>query len=331
MTLALLSGIGLFLLVIRKDSSSTTPLGELQTVPTVATASTESPISEPTSKSNITAPDADDTHFETTTRFQFPALIAELEQMPDGPTKDKRMIDALKKWAALDGAAASTWAKQGGDRRRFLPDILQAWAGVDPESALSAWEFAKAVLATDGDTAAWLAPGFVKSAFAGMAAIPSDGWWNELPGLTGTPLAQAMFGAADFASNRQVNTDFSAAMEDRVLNAESPLLAAAFYAASGHITAAKSQLLEVADEDQWHTVAREVARQQAEYEPKQSMEWLQSQFAQPSDAIPDMVEGIGLTQPLNAQDVLTWLGTLPDSETRSAAMKKILETFPQLR
>ena len=61
------------------------------------------------------------------------------------------------------------------------------------------------------------------------------------------------------------------------------------------------------------------------------MYWLQSQFAQPADGIEDMGESIGLMHALNAEDVLNWLGTLPESDARKASMEKIQQTFPQLR
>jgi hypothetical protein len=61
------------------------------------------------------------------------------------------------------------------------------------------------------------------------------------------------------------------------------------------------------------------------------MEWLQSQFAQPTDGIADIVESIGMMHALNAEDVLKWFGTVPESEARSAGAEKIRGAFPQLQ
>ena len=272
-----------------------------------------------------------ESRFETTDPSQFPTLLAELERMPESPVKDDMMREALTKWAALDGAAAATWAKLRGDSRRFLPDILQAWVGTGAESAGSAWAFAKAEFSTDRDEAAWLAPGFVTSAFREMTAIPGEMVWNELAGLSSAAVSAAMMGMADFASNRQVSTEFTAGMERRVLDSGSAPLAAAFYAGAGHIAAAKEELAAVTDNAQWHAIAREVARQQAEFEPAKAMDWLQSQFAQPADGIADMVESIGMMHGLNAEDVLKWLSTCPESAERKTGTEKILQKFPALR
>lgn len=296
----------------------------------IAVASADAPVFYQTAAEAATLHMAD-TRFENVNHFQFPTLLAELERMPESPVKNDMMRDALKKWATLDGAAAAKWAKLLPARRHFLPDILQTWASTDAKAASSAWAFAKAGFAADGNSATWHAPGFVKAAFGGMTARPGNGWWNELAGLSGTPLVQAMFGAADFASNRQVNTDFSAAMEERVLNSNSAVLAASFYAAAGHITAAKEQLRGVADVEQWHDIAREVARQQAEFEPVKAIEWLESQFTQPSEAIEDVVNSVGFMDALNGREVLVWLNKLPDSAERTAGIEQIQQAFPSLR
>ena len=65
--------------------------------------------------------------------------------------------------------------------------------------------------------------------------------------------------------------------------------------------------------------------------PQCSVQWLQSQFPQPSDGIEDMVESIGTTHSLNAGDVLDWLGNLPESDAQKAGIEKIRARFPELR
>jgi hypothetical protein len=345
--LALLAVIGLFFLKGWNNPPASAPLINAAPAPAAAAAAANTPTTAASWKDDVTAPAVAsslyhtapeaaalqfaDTRFETANRFQFPALLAELERMPDSPVKDDMMREALTKWAALDGDAAANWAKLRAAHRHFLPDILQAWAATGAKAAASAWAFAKTALAADGDTTSWLAPGFVKAAFGGMAATTGDGWWNELAGLSGTPMVQGMFGAAEFASNRQVNTEFTAAMQGRILDSGSAPLAAAFYAGAGHITAAKEELASVTDAAQWHAIAREVARQQAEFEPGKAMDWLASQFAQPSDAIEDMVNSVGQLDDVSAQGVLTWLRNLPASDARTAGIEQVQQAFPQLR
>jgi hypothetical protein len=270
--------------------------------------------------------------FDAADSFHFPSLLAELELMPESPVKRSMIREALMKWATLDGAAAATWAKLNGPYRSFLPEILQAWAGKGPEFAVDAWAFAKAAAATDGDKAAWHGPDFITTAFREMTAIPDEKVWSELATLQdGASTAAAMLGMADFAANRQVNTDFASEMERRVLDFGSAPLAAAFYAGAGHIAAAKEELAGVTEAEQWHAIACEVARQQAVFEPAQALDWLQSQFEHPSDAIADMVESIGMTHALNAEDVLNWLSTLPNSEARAAGIERIREAYPQFK
>lgn len=346
-TLALVVGLGFLCLTGRLSESSSTTAVEQSATPPAAVTFTETmtgtpgPLDAPAANEIVplfyqTLPGAASLHavesrFETTDLSEFPALLAELERMPESPVKEAMLREALTKWATLDGAAAATWAKLRGDSRRFLPDILQAWAGTGAESAEGAWAFAKAEFSTDSDDAAWLAPGFVTSAFREMTAIPDEAVWAELAGLSGAAASAAMLGMADFASNRRGSTEFAAGMEQRVLDSGSAPLAAAFYAGAGHIAAAKEELTGVTDNAQWHAIAREVARQQAEFEPAKAMAWLEAQFAQPADAIADIVESIGLMHALNAEDVLNWLGTLPESEARTAGMEKLEGEFPQLR
>ena len=346
-TLALGAGLGFLYLTRGPSISASTPAVEQSGTPPAAVTFTETmtetprPMEAPTANEIArpfyqTSPGAASLHavesrFETTDPAQFPALFAELERMPESPVKEAMLREALTKWAVLDGAAATTWAKQRGDSRPFLPEILQAWADTGAESAGSAWAFAKAEFSTDRDEATWLASGFVTSVFREMSAIPGEAVWNELATLSGAAASAAMMGMADFASNRQVNTEFTAGMERRVLDSGSAPLTAAFYAGAGHIAAAKEELAAVTDNAQWHAIAREVARQQAAFEPTKAVAWLEAQFAQPADAIVDMVESIGMTHALNAEDVLNWLGTLPESEARTAGMEKIEGKFPQLR
>jgi hypothetical protein len=224
-----------------------------------------------------------------------------------------------------------TWARQRAAHRHLLPEILSAWADINPDAAASAWAFAKTAFVSEPDASIWRAPGFVKKAFHGMAATPNELVWNELSTLRGESAVQAMMGMADFASNAQVNTDFTADMERRVLDMNSAPMAAAFYAAAGHIGAAKDDLAGVTDAAEWHALAQEIARQQAVFEPSKALDWLQSQFAQPSDAIEDMVASIGATHALNAGDVLNWLNTLPESGARTAGIDNIHQRFPELR
>ena len=344
---SLLAGIGIYFLADWNiQPVSTTQDADKAQAVSSATPFTDAPAPAPELQSTTAPADAApvyqtepetaalhmaDSRFETANRFQFPALLAELERMPESPVKDDMIRDALKKWAALDGEAAANWAKLLPARRHFLPDILQAWAATDAKAAASAWAFAKSSFSADGDSATWLSPSFVKVAFGGMTATPGDLWWDEIGSLSGTSLVHAMFGAADFASNRQVNTDFSAAMEERVLNSDSATLAASFYAAAGHITAAKEQLRNVTDTDQWHAIAREVVRQQAEFEPGKAVAWLESQFAQPSEAVEDAVNSAGLMDPMNGQEVINWLHNLPESPARTSGIEQIQQAFPQLR
>lgn len=263
--------------------------------------------------------------------LQMPALLAEIERMPDSPVKDDLLRSALTRWAALDGAAAVTWARQRATHRHLLPEILTAWATTSPEAATSAWAFAKRAFASEPDAGTWHAPGFVKNAFHGIMATPGELMWKELSTLRGETAVQAMMGMADFASNAQVNTDFTADMERRVLEMNSAPMAAAFYAAAGHIQAAKDDLAGVNDAADWHAIAQEIARQQAVFEPSKALDWLQSQFSQPSDAIEDIVASIGATHALNAGDVLGWLNMLPESDARTAGMENIIQRFPELR
>ena len=74
-----------------------------------------------------------------------------------------------------------------------------------------------------------------------------------------------------------------------------------------------------------------MARQQAEFEPDKAMDWLASQFAQPSDAIEDMVNSVGQMDDVSAQGVLTWLRNLPESDARTAGIEQIQQAFPKLR
>ena len=263
--------------------------------------------------------------------FQMPALLSEIERMPDSPVKDEMMRTALMKWAGADGAAAATWARLRAQYRRFLPDILQAWAGGGADAAASAWKFATTAFSADRDEAAWRSPTFVTAAFRGMTAKSGEAVWNELASLTGTSAIHAMMGMADFASNGQINTDFAAEMESRTLGLGSAPLSAAFYAAAGHTAAAKGDLAAVTDGSQWHVIAREIARQQAVFEPSKAIDWLQSQFPKPADGIEDMVESIGMTHALNAEDVLGWLRNLPENNEQAAGLRKILQKFPALR
>jgi hypothetical protein len=140
-----------------------------------------------------------------------------------------------------------------------------------------------------------------------------------------------MMGMADFVSNAQSNTAFTAEMESRTHALNSAPMAAAFYSGAGHIAAAKEDLASVTDTAQWHAIAREIARQQAVFEPSQALDWFQSQFAQPSDAIEDVVSSIGMMHALNAADVLNWLRGLPVSEASSPGVQAIWEKFPELR
>lgn len=346
-TFAVLVGLGFIYLIGWQSDSASAPAGEqrtsapsavtlagirMETAPLVKTtmfnADTQPLYQTSPGEASLNAVDA---RFETANRFQFPALLAELERTPESQVKEAMMREALTKWAALDGAATATWANLRVPFRRFLPEILQVWAGADAESAVSAWAFAKAAFANDRDEGAWFEPDFVTSAFRGMTSIPGEGVWNELNALSGVASSAAMIGMADFVSNRQVNTDFTAAMEGRVLDSGSVPLTAAFYAGAGHIAAAKEELVAVTDPAQWHAIAREIARQQAEFEPAQAVDWLQSQFEQPADSIADMVESIGMMHALNAEDVLKWLNALPESEARAAGMERILVHFPKLR
>lgn len=345
--LALLAAIGLLFLLRWNNPLVSKPRVNAPPAPAAVTTSTDTPITAQTWKDDITAPavassfyetapeaasiHTADTRFETANRLLFPELLAELERMPESPVKDDMLRETLTKWAALEGAAAAMWAKLCGNSRRFLPEILQAWAGTGADSAVSAWAFAKAEFSADRDEAAWLAPGFVTSAFRAMSANPGEEVWNELAGLSGTKASAAMMGMADFASNRQVNTDFTSAMERRVLDYDSPPLAAAFYASAGHIERAKNDLALVTDSAQWHAIAREVARQQAEFEPAKAIEWLQSQFTRPEDAIADLVAGVGMMHELNAKDVLNWLRELPSSDPVNAGIATIEAKFPMLR
>lgn len=269
--------------------------------------------------------------FEGLNSTQFSALLAEWERMPESPVKDDAMHTALRRWASLDGSAAAQWAATHPGGRRFLPDTLTAWAGHSADAAASAWAFAKANSARDGDEAVWHAPEFVTAAFRGMTATPGEAVWNELASLSGATSAHAVFGMADFAVNGQTNTEFAAAVEQRVLGIGSAQDAAAFHAAGGFIQAAKDDFVGVTQAAQWHAIAREIARQQAETEPSKAIEWLQSQFPQPAEAIADMTESIAMMHALNAGDVLNWLGALPDTEERRAAIEKIRQKFPQFR
>jgi hypothetical protein len=269
--------------------------------------------------------------FDAANAFEMPSLLAELDQRPDSPVKAEMMRSALARWAAIDGAAATAWASLNAQGRRFLPDVLQEWAGSGADASASAWEFAKTAMATDPDEADWRSPRFVTAAFRGMAATPGEAVWTELAALSGSQAIHAMMGMADFASNRQINTDFAAAVESKTLSLGSDSLSAAFYAAAGHIEVAKDDLASVTDGEQWHVIAREIAKQQAVFEPSKSLEWLVSQFEQPADAILDVVESIGLMHALNAEDVLAWLRNCPESEERTAGTEKLLQKFPELR
>ena len=263
--------------------------------------------------------------------FEMASLLADMEQLPDSPVKDELVRSTLLKWAKLDGAAAADWAKQRPQGRPFLPEILQTWAGTGTGAAAEAWGFAKRAFETDPDEATWRSPAFLTAAFRGMTAAPGEGVWTELASLSGTAAVHAMMGMADFASNAQTNTGFASEMERRVLDLGSPASAGAFYAAAGHIEAAKSELPAVTDEAQWHVIVREIARQQAVFEPSNAIEWLASQFSQPADGITDMVQSIGLMHTLNAGDVLSWLRNCPEGEARSAGIEQIFQRFPVLR
>lgn len=271
------------------------------------------------------------TQLKTATSSMMPQLLARIGQLPDSPVKDDLLLSALKKWAKDDGAAALQWAVRQPQMRSMLPSMLTEWAGVSTDSAAQAWAVAKRSVGVDGDTETWLDPSFVKTAFGKMAATPGDGVWQELKGLSGTAQVQAMFGVADFASNRQTNTEFAANVETRTLDLQSSPMAAAFYAAAGHIQAAKDDLANVTDADQWHVIAQEVAKQQAVFEPSKAIEWLASQYSQPAEAIGDMVNSIGMTHALNAGDVLAWLRGLPSSDQQAQGISKILVEFPELR
>ena len=116
-----------------------------------------------------------ESRFETTDPSQFPTLLAELERMPESPVKDDMMREALTKWAALDGAAAATWAKLRGDSRRFLPPAVTE---VDPTGAgdIFATAFFTRLLNTRDP---WEAARFANRIAAisvtrpGMAGVPS--------------------------------------------------------------------------------------------------------------------------------------------------------------
>jgi hypothetical protein len=345
---ALIAGIVIFTITEHTDRSSTVVDVRHPTADPAVTLPKPSPVQRAASFPTPTSSELEPTLFQAAygfstsdslqarldaaNAFQMPGLLAELERMPGSPVKTDLLRSALKRWATLDGKAAATWAKQRPAHRHFLPDILTAWANSgDGAGAAGAWQFAKAAFANEQNRAAWRSPAFVKTAFHNMAAQPGEVIWSELAGLTGDSAVHAMIGMADFASNGQTNTAFTADMESRTHALNSAPLAAAFYAGAGHIAAAKEDLAGVTDAEQWHAIAREIARQQAVFEPTQALEWLQSQFTQPSDAIDDVVSSIGMTQSLNAGDVLAWLAGLPASEARDAGTQTIMEKFPELR
>ena len=256
--------------------------------------------------------------------------LVRIEAMPDSPVKDQMLQDAIKQWARQNGAEAIRWTSERPERRRLIPGALREWGSVDGDHAKAAWALAKQALAADGDAATWLATDFVKTAFGSMAAVPTEEVWHELKELNGTTQLHAMMGMADFASNGQTNTAFSSDMESRTNDMGSASLTSAFYAAAGHITAAKEDYTLVTDAEERRVLAREIAKQQAVLEPSEAIAWLESQFDQPTVAIDDMVESIGLMQALNAGDVLEWLSKLPETEERTNAMVKIQENFPDL-
>lgn len=261
----------------------------------------------------------------------FIGFLTTLGSSPERRSDDEVIRAALKKWAGFDGVSAAKWAKARQACRRYLPEILRAWANIGGDSAVAAWKLAKEESAKDRDEASWLSEEFVATAFREISAVIGEDVWSEMAALSGQASVAAMIGMADFASNRQTNTAFASAMEERVLNYESPAMAAAFYAGAGHITAAKAELATVTDQSQWHTIAREIARQQAVIEPAEAILWLQSQFKNPTDAILDMVRSIGMMHALNAGDVLQWLVDLPESEARAAGLGQIRNAFPDLK
>ena len=338
--LALIAGIAFFAFTDWQSIPVVASVAEKQPTPIVAPASTQRPIATAEVAPNVqpsiqyqaaygaVADDDIQVRLEGANRFQFPALLAEMERMPESPVKTELMRSALIKWATLDGAAAAAWAKFRSEQRHFLPEILASWSETD---AASAWQFAQAALSGDKDQAAWRSPLFVKTAFRGMTGTQGDGVWKELAALPDASAVHAMMGMADFASNGQNNTAFAAEVERRALDLGSAPMAAAFYAAAGHIAAAKSDLASVADGEQWHAIAREIAKQQAVLDPSLAVQWLQSQFPQPSDGIEDMVESIGMMHALNAGDVLDWLRALPESDARKAGIEKIQGRFSELR
>jgi|GEM_PF-3923129 len=260
----------------------------------------------------------------------FLAFLKMLEATSQSSKQEEILRNALTKWAGFDGPAAANWAKARQGYRHFLPEILQTWAGINEDSAVAAWTLAKIELATDGDEDVWLSENFVTTAFGEMTGVLGEDVWAEMAALPGQSSVAAMIGMADFASNRQQNTEFASDMEARVLGYGSPALAAAFYAGGGHITAAKSELTSVTDRSQWQKIVREIARQQAITEPAAAISWLQSQFNDPNEAISDMVESIGMMHALNAGDVLQWLATLPESEARNVSREQIQKYFPEL-
>lgn len=261
----------------------------------------------------------------------FIGFLATLGESPERRSDDEVIRVAFKKWAGFDGVSAAKWAKDRQACRRYLPGILRTWASNGTDSAVAAWKLAKEEFAKDGDEGSWFTEEFVAIAFCEISAVIGEDVWSEMAALSGQASVAAMIGMADFASNRQTNTAFASDMEERVLNYESPAIAAAFYAGAGHITAAKSELAAVTDKKQWHTIAREIARQQAVTEPAEAILWLQSQFENPTDAISDMVRSIGMMHVLNAGDVLQWLVDLPESEARSASIEQIRNAFPNLK
>jgi hypothetical protein len=258
-------------------------------------------------------------------------LLNKFSQMPDSPVKDDLIRSALARWAFLDGRGAAEWASQRPELHRFIPDVLTAWATTSENDAAEAWKFARD--AHDSGTAGgnWLASPFVREAFEGMAGLPEGIAWNELENLSGETAAVAMMGMAAFASDGQSDTAFTADMEERVHRLNSAPMAAAFYAAGGHISAAKEEIAGVAKADGSSTIAREIARQEAAFEPDKAVQWLASRFPEPSAAIDDIVEAIGIVDEVNGRAVLNWLATFPASNNAVAAQNRVFEAFPALR